>query len=590
MSFLKFIFKYIPKYKWFLLLYILFTILGSIFSVFSFTAIIPILNVLFGVKDINIDPVILSEVTTLRDYINGLISNILHLLQGKIGTRGQEYVLILSCVFLILMTIVKNILTYTSNFFRAPIRHGILRDMRFDLYSKIIKLPVDYFAHHYKGDVLSRITSDIIEVASGIKKVFNLLIRDAIQIIISILTLFAISTKLTFMAILSIPFYVIFFNVISKLVQRLTLQAQNLMGYNVSHFDEMMSGLRTIKSFGMEEKLKDIYNRQNDITAKRYIVRNRIADLAYPLSDIIITIIAAIILLIGGEMILIGTANMSGSVFIYFLVVFFSILSPIMSATDSFFGIRQSMACVERLNSVLRFESFIEQETGQEREGKNISNVQYQNVSFGYSNNTLVLKDISVNLTKGNIYAIIGKSGVGKTTFVDLLFRFYDATEGRILLNNKDIKQWDISELRKSISYVNQDAFLFNDSILNNIKFGNEEVCDKDVIDLSKKLGIHNLITSMPEGYNTIVGDQGSKLSGGQKQYICLVRALLKKSSVLVLDEATSALDQESEINILNALKDILSDKIVIIITHNSAVCKYSEHTYHIIDGQIALK
>lgn len=590
MSFLKFIFKYIPKYKWLLLLYILFTILGSLFSVFSFTAIIPILNVLFGVTDINIEPVILSEVTTYKDYFSGLINNILYLLQGKMETNGSEYVLILSCIFLILMTIVKNIFTYISNFFRAPIRHGILRDMRFDLYSKIVKLPVDYFAHCYKGDVLSRITSDIIEVASGIKKVFNLLIRDAIQIIIPILTLFAISAKLTFIAILSIPFYVIFFNLISKLVQSLTLQAQNLMGCNVSHFDEMMSGLRTIKSFGMEEKLKNIYKIQNDMTAKKYIVRNRIADSAYPLSEIIITIIAALLLWLGGKMILADSTTMSGSVFIYFLVVFFSILSPIMSATDSYFGIRQSMACVERLNYVMRSESSVEQATGQERDGQNISNLQYKNVSFGYSTNALVLRNISLDFTKGNIYAIIGKSGVGKTTIVDLLFRFYDATEGVILINNKDIKQWDISELRKSISYVSQDAFLFNDSILNNIKFGNEEVCEKEVINLSKRLGIHNLITLMPEGYNTIVGDQGSKLSGGQKQCICLARTVLKESSVLILDEATSALDHESEINILNALKELVSEKIVIIITHNLDVCQFADVVYHINEGMIVTK
>ena len=590
MSFLKFIFKYIPKYKWLLLLYILFTILGSLFSVFSFTAIIRILNVLFGVTDINIEPVILSEVTTYKDYFSGLINNILYLLQGKMETNGSEYVLILSCIFLILMTIVKNIFTYISNFFRAPIRHGILRDMRFDLYSKIVKLPVDYFAHCYKGDVLSRITSDIIEVASGIKKVFNLLIRDAIQIIIPILTLFAISAKLTFIAILSIPFYVIFFNLISKLVQILTLQAQNLMGCNVSHFDEMMSGLRTIKSFGMEEKLKNIYKIQNDMTAKKYIVRNRIADSAYPLSEIIITIIAALLLWLGGKMILADSTTMSGSVFIYFLVVFFSILSPIMSATDSYFGIRQSMACVERLNYVMRSESSVEQATGQERNGQNISNLQYKNVSFGYSTNALVLRNISLDFTKGNIYAIIGKSGVGKTTIVDLLFRFYDATEGVILINSKDIKQWDISELRKSISYVSQDAFLFNDSILNNIKFGNEEVCEKEVINLSKRLGIHNLIASMPEGYNTIVGDQGSKLSGGQKQCICLARTVLKESSVLILDEATSALDHESEINILNALKELVSEKIVIIITHNLDVCQFADVVYHINEGMIVTK
>ena len=590
MSFLKFIFKYIPKYKWLLLLYILFTILGSLFSVFSFTAIIPILNVLFGVTDINIEPVILSEVTTYKDYFSGLINNILYLLQGKMETNGSEYVLILSCIFLILMTIVKNIFTYISNFFRAPIRHGILRDMRFDLYSKIVKLPVDYFAHCYKGDVLSRITSDIIEVASGIKKVFNLLIRDAIQIIIPILTLFAISAKLTFIAILSIPFYVIFFNLISKLVQILTLQAQNLMGCNVSHFDEMMSGLRTIKSFGMEEKLKNIYKIQNDMTAKKYIVRNRIADSAYPLSEIIITIIAALLLWLGGKMILADSTTMSGSVFIYFLIVFFSILSPIMSATDSYFGIRQSMACVERLNYVMRSESSVEQATGQERNGQNISNLQYKNVSFGYSTNALVLRNISLDFTKGNIYAIIGKSGVGKTTIVDLLFRFYDATEGVILINSKDIKQWDISELRKSISYVSQDAFLFNDSILNNIKFGNEEVCEKEVINLSKRLGIHNLIASMPEGYNTIVGDQGSKLSGGQKQCICLARTVLKESSVLILDEATSALDHESEINILNALKELVSEKIVIIITHNLDVCQFADVVYHINEGMIVTK
>lgn len=579
-SFLKVFFRYIPNYRFQLVLYIIFTMLGAICNVFSFSAIIPILNVLFGVSDASIQLKDLSEASSVKDLVGGYAHNVLYYLQEMIQNEGAGYVLLLSCAFLIVTIILKNAFTYMSSFYRAPIRHGIAKDMRHDLFSKIIKLPVGFFTQAYKGDVLSRITSDIIEVNQGIKVTFNLLIRDAINIIVPFITIVAISGKLTAMALVALPLYVLFFNCISKLVQKHTLKAQNMMGVNLSLFDEMMGGLRVIKSFATETRYEDAFDAQNTSTMSQYVLRNRIADLAYPLSEIIMTIIVSAILWFGGRMVLDESIALSGSVFIYYLVVFFSMVSPIMSATDAFFGIRQSVACIQRLNYVFDYDTTNEDCPKATSDLVHISSVQLNDVDFCYSDSKTLLSQVNMTFETGHVYAVTGSSGVGKTTLMDLLFRFHEVSKGDVVVNGMNVKDWNVSQLRISMAYVNQDTYLFNSSVYDNLTLGDTSITKEEILNVTKRIGIHDFISTLPNGYDTILGDRGSLLSGGQKQCISIARALVRNKSLLILDEATSALDLTMESFILNAVREIMKDGIVILISHNANVTKFADKEY----------
>lgn len=585
MKFLRLFFRYLPRYKGKLALYVLFTFLGALFSVFSFTAIIPILNVLFGVPEAGIELASLADASSLKEVFKALGNNTMFYLQQQIQTRGASYVLLMSCLFWVGMTILKNCLTYTSSLFRAPIRHGIYRDMREELFTKIIHLPVDFFASAYKGDVMSRITSDIIEVAAGIKKAFNLLIKDAINILIPLITLLTISWKLTIVTLLMLPAYLWAFNKVALIVQRHTLKAQNLMGINVSHFDQMMNGLRLIKSSAIEERVHADFARQNEETRHQYVIRNWIADLSYPLSEIFMTAVAAVILWIGGNTVISGASTLGGAVFIYFLVVFISMVSPVMSATDAFFGIRQSIACIERLEFVLNVDTSKEESTPSNAEGMAINRISVEDVSFGYNPDTLVLAGTNLHIPGPGRYAIVGQSGIGKTTLIDLLFRFHDVTSGKIRLNEADIRDINLADLRKSISYVNQDTFLFNDTILHNITLGDPDLSIDDVESICRAIGIHDFIKSLTKGYLTVVGDQGVCLSGGQKQCIAIARALVRRNSVLILDEATSGLDGHTEAKVLRGIESVRGSSIVLIITHRLSAIKDVDKIFVLKDG-----
>lgn len=574
MKFLRLFFRYLPRYKEKLALYVLFTFLGALFSVFSFTAIIPILNVLFDIPDAGIELASLADASSLKEVFKALGNNMMFYLQQQIQSKGASHVLLMSCLFWVGMTILKNCLTYTSSLFRAPIRHGIYRDMREELFTKIIHLPVDFFASAYKGDVMSRITSDIIEVAAGIKKAFNLLIKDAINILIPLITLLTISWKLTVVTLLMLPAYLWAFNKVALIVQHHTLRAQNLMGTNVSHFDQMMNGLRLIKSSAIENSVRADFIRQNEETRHQYVIRNWIADLSYPLSEIFMTSVAAVILWIGGNTVISGASTLGGAVFIYFLVVFISMVSPVMSATDAFFGIRQSIACIERLEFVLNVDTSKEESIPSSTDAMHIDSISVEDVSFGYNQDTPVLTEANLHIEGPGRYAIVGQSGIGKTTLIDLLFRFHDVTSGEIRINGDDIRGINLADLRKSISYVNQDTFLFNDTILYNITLGDTMLNLCDVESICQAIGIHDFIQSLPKGYLTVVGDQGVCLSCGQKQCIAIARALVRRNSVLILDEATSGLDGHTEEKVLKGIESIRGKSTILIISHRLSAIK----------------
>lgn len=588
MDFFRFFFRYLSNYKGKLTFYVLFTFIGAFFAVFSFTAIIPILNVLFQVSDKGIEPSSLEGVSSLKEIYKSIGNNLLYFIQNHLKEKGPAQTLLMSCLFWVGMTVIKNCFTYASSFIRAMIRHGVYRDMRQDLFFKIINLPVDFFSKAYKGDVMSRITSDIIEVEAGMKKALNLLIRDSINIIIPLMALLAISWKLTLFSLLVLPIFVWLMNKISLVVQRLTLQAQNLMGINVSRFDQMMNGLRIIKIFSVEKQIKNQFIKQNESTRKKYITRNWIADLSYPISEVLLTVIAASILYIGGSHVLNGDSSMTGSVFIFFIVVLISIISPMMETIDEFFCIRQSIACIHRINFVMNYDTSSEECKTNNGKTESINSIVFDNVKFSYNENIPVLNGLSLNIVGSKKYAIVGKTGAGKSTLMDILYRFREIDSGDITINGKNICEWDVVTLRNSMSYVNQQEFLFDDTILYNLTLGDSSYTMQQVERVTKAIGAHDFINALPDGYNTQVGDSGICLSGGQRQMLSIARALLKNTSLIILDEATSALDEETETTVIKGIVELMNNKTIIVISHHFNAIKDVDNIYFLENGAIS--
>jgi ABC-type multidrug transport system fused ATPase/permease subunit len=359
------------------------------------------------------------------------------------------------------------------------------------------------------------------------------------------------------------------------------------MGINVSRFDQMMNGLRIIKIFSVEEEIKGQFVKQNETTRKRYIVRNWIADLSYPISEILLTIIAAVILYVGGFHVLNGESSMNGSVFIFFIVVLISIISPMMETIDEFFCIRQSIACIHRINFVLDHDTSVEECNPSDVKVENITSIVFDNVHFLYEENNPVLKGLSLNINGGQRYAIIGKTGAGKSTMMDILYKFRDVDSGSISINGKNIKDWNVATLRRSLSYVYQQEFLFDDTILYNLTLGDTTYSQHHIDSVTKAIGLFDYISSLPDGYNTKVGDSGICLSGGQRQMVSIARALLKNTSLIILDEATSALDEHTESTVIKGIEKLMSDKTIIIISHHFSAIKDVDRVFVLDDGCI---
>ena len=594
MPFLTLIRRFVPPYRKYMALNILFNLLSTILSLFSFAAIIPVLRILFGLTAVDVQWVDMQTVNGLQETIAALRGNLYFLLNDQIALHGASYVLLLLGLFLVVMTGFKCGAAWLANYYMVPIRTGVLRDLRQQLYDKVLSLPIGYFTETRRGDVISRMTNDVSEVEASIMSALDILFKDPIMILVYLVTLLVISWQLTLFVLLLMPVAVFLIGRIGRSLKRASTKGQEQNAEILSSIDETLLGLRVVKGFNAQHKLRSRF--ENLINAARATFNriNRRYYLAHPLSEFLGTALIAIILWFGGLLILSDHATIDASTFIYYLVIFYSIINPSKDLSKASYGIRRGMASLERIDAILNTQSNILEPEHPEPVVFN-EGIQIDHLSFCYQPDREVLKDICLTIPKGKTIALVGQSGSGKTTLTDLVPRFYDPQEGRITIDGTDIRRFLTRDLRALMGIVCQEPVLFNDTVYNNITFGvdttlpapNGMSWDEAVEQAAKIANAHEFISAMPEGYQTSIGDRGSRLSGGQRQRLSIARAILKNPPILILDEATSALDSESEKLVQEALEHLMKDRTTLVVAHRLSTIKHADLICVMHEGEI---
>ena len=594
MPFLSLIRRFVPPYRKYMALNILFNLLSPILSLFSFAAIIPVLRILFGLTAVDVEWVDLETVSGLQETIAAIRGNMYFLLNDQIALHGASYVLLLLGLFLVVMTGFKCGAAWLANYYMVPIRTGVLRDLRQQLYDKVLSLPIGYFTETRRGDVISRMTNDVSEVEASIMSALDILFKDPIMILVYLVTLLVISWQLTLFVLLLMPVAVFLIGRIGRSLKRASTKGQEQNAEILSSIDETLLGLRVVKGFNAQHKLRSRFESLINAARATFNRINRRYYLAHPLSEFLGTALIAIILWFGGLLILSDHATIDASTFIYYLVIFYSIINPSKDLSKASYGIRRGMASLERIDAVLNTKSNILEPEQPEPVIFNES-ILIDHLSFRYQPDREVLKDICLTIPKGKTIALVGQSGSGKTTLTDLVPRFYDPQQGRITVDGTDIRRFLTRDLRALMGIVCQEPVLFNDTVYNNITFGvdtslpapNGMSWDEAVEQAAKIANAHEFISAMPEGYQTSIGDRGSRLSGGQRQRLSIARAILKNPPILILDEATSALDSESEKLVQEALEHLMKDRTTLVVAHRLSTIKHADLICVMHEGEI---
>ncbi len=595
MSFLRLIRRFASPYKWLVVLNLLFNMLSTVLSLFSFAAIIPVLRILFGISQVDAAWVDLSSVSGVEQWLTAAKSNLYYLLGEQIAEHGGAMVLAWVGLFLAVMTGLKCLTAWLANFYMVPLRTGVLRDLRRQLYDKVVSLPLGYFTQERKGDILSRMTNDVNEVEASIMSALDVLFKDPIMILIYLLTLFVISWQLTLFVLILLPLAGLLIGRIGRNLKRASRQGQEQNADILSQMEETLSGLRVVKAFNAEDKLRQRFNRLIDATRQTFNRINRRYYLAHPVSEFLGTTLIAVILWFGGVLILGHHSTIDAATFIYYLIIFYSIINPAKDLSRAGYSIRKGLASLERIDKVLDTRSDIIEEPDAQHIDSFADSIRYEHVTFNYDARRTVLQDINLTIRKGQVVALVGQSGSGKTTLADLLPRFYDVQEGHILIDGINVRRLRLHDLRELVGYVNQDAILFNDTIYNNITFGVDTSLPApdgmtwaEAVERAARIAnAHEFISAMPDGYQTSIGDRGSRLSGGQRQRISIARAVLKNPPILLLDEATSALDTESEQLVQQALEQLMRDRTTLVIAHRLSTIRHADLICVLHEGQI---
>ncbi|MDR2148848.1 MAG: ABC transporter ATP-binding protein/permease [Tannerella sp.] len=588
-DFLKVLKRFVPPYKKYMVLNILFNFLSAILNLFQFALIIPILNILFKTDDKvysfmewTFQPFSLEAWKTAPEIIK---NNFLWYAGDIISAYGGNFTLVILGIFLTFMALLKVAAIYLSFYTMIPIRTGVVRDIRNSINRKITELHLGFFSEERKGDIIARVSGDVNEIENSIMSSLDMLFKNPIMILIYLVTMLVISWKLTIFVLILLPIAGYVMGQVGKFLKKKSLLGQTQWGALMSRIEETLSGLRIIKAFNAEKKIQGGFETANDEFRRTTNRIYRRQQLAHPMSELLGTATIAIILWYGGTLILGNNSPIAASTFIFYLVIFYSIINPAKDLSKVTYAIQKGLASVERVDKILKAESEIQSPANPKSVTFNQS-VDYRNVWFRYGEQW-VLQGIDFQIEKGKTIALVGQSGSGKSTLVDLLPRFYDVTKGAISIDGTDIRDVSLYDLRALMGIVNQEAILFNDTFFQNIAFGTDNATQAQVEEAARIANAHDFIVASEKGYATNIGDRGGKLSGGQRQRISIARAILKNPPILILDEATSALDTESERLVQEALENLMKNRTTIVIAHRLSTIRNADEICVLHEGKI---
>ena len=582
-EFLQVLRRFVPPYKKYLALSVAFNILSAILNIFSFAALIPILNILFNTGDAEVATQYIAwGSASAREVVS---NNANFFVQQLIGELGATTTLLAIGLFLAFMTFLKTTAYFLSSATIIPVRTGVVRDIRNQLYRKITSLPLGFFSEERKGDIIARMSGDVQEIENSIMSSLDMLFKNPILIIAYFSTLIIISWQLTLFTIVFVPIFGWFMGFVGRKLKARSIKAQSLWSDTMSQVEETLGGLRIIKAFCAEGKMNsrfDSINSEYRNHIKRVNIRQQ---MAHPMSEFLGTVMIVIVLWFGGVLVL-NNQTIEAPTFIYYLIILYSIIQPLKDFSKAGYNIPKGLASMERVDKILLAENNIKEPEKPVHISSFEHQIEFRHVSFKYDQQW-VLKDINIVIPKGKTIALVGQSGSGKSTLVDLIPRYYDVQGGDVLIDGVNVKDLGIHDLRQLIGNVNQEAILFNDSFFNNISFGVENATQQQVEEAARIANAHDFIMQTEEGYNTNIGDRGGRLSGGQRQRVSIARAILKNPPILILDEATSALDTESERLVQDALERLMKTRTTIAIAHRLSTIKNADEIYVLHEGRI---
>ena len=575
--------RFVPSYRLQVAGVVTFSILSTVLSLFSFAMIVPILEILFGIA---------SPVTELPAYtgfshsFDYLKNCLYYYVTDYMTAQGQIPTLIWLCVVLLVLTFLKVITYYASSMCMASLQTGVVRDLRNSVLDNVVMLPIGFFTEERKGDIMSRISVDVTDVEASIMGSLDMLVKNPLIILVYLAVLVAVSWELSLFVLIMLPIAGLIMGGIGKNLKKDSMATAQESGTLNAQVEEMLGGLRIIKAFNAEDKISSRFHRQTDAIRNAFLRTVRRMYLAHPMSEFLGTAIIALVVCYGGYLILATDSGLQASVFIYYILIFYSIINPIKELARASYNVRKGLASLERIDKVMAVRNPLSANQPTAHITSFGHSIQYRDVSFKYKNDW-ILRHINLTVPHGKTIALVGASGSGKSTIVDLLPRFWDIQEGQILIDGIDIRQLPLKELRALMGNVNQEAILFNDSFFNNIAFGVKNATREQVEAAAKIANAHDFIVASEDGYDTNIGDRGCKLSGGQRQRISIARAILKNPPILILDEATSALDTQSERLVQNALERLMENRTTIVIAHRLSTVQNADEICVIDHGEI---
>lgn len=579
-DFFKILRRFIPPYKKQLALNFLFNLLSALFTVFSVAMMIPILDILFDkANDVN-------DMVAWTMKMKDIKHNIYYFITAFKYEHGAGFTLLFVGLFVIVATLLKVGFYYLGAYEAIFIRNGVVKDIREQIYAKILRLALPFFSEERKGDIISRITGDVTEVENSIMSSLDMFLKNPIIILVLLIAMLVMSPSMTIFILIVLPLAGVIIGRVGKSLKKVSRAGQDKMGMILTVVEETLSGLRIIKAFNAEKKMNARFNAE--LHDYRHIMNRlmRRRELAHPMSELLGTIVIIVVVWYGGTLILKNDSELTGTEFIAYLAIFYQIINPAKAFTQALYSIQKGLASMDRIDKILMADVTIPEKPDAQKVSTLKTSIEYRNVTFAYDEK-IVLNNVCLTIEKGKTIALVGQSGSGKTTFVDLLPRFYDVIGGQILIDGVDLRDLKLHDLRDLMGNVNQEAILFNDTIFNNIAFGVESASMAEVIAAAKVANAHDFIIETEHGYDTVIGDRGSKLSGGQRQRLSIARAILKNPPILILDEATSALDTESERLVQDALEKLMQNRTSVVIAHRLSTVRNADLICVFHEGEI---